>query len=151
MWLLAFNDAYCHSVSCFQPHSCSFGGTEEDTISASPTIVKRENLGEWRLIDRVMKHFEADCNMHCCINFLYWPYLFVDNQSNHFSPDSLSVSGCSVEACGPVATQLKSYQLVGINFLMMLHKSESVGGAILADEMVSGRHDDDDDDDEMHS
>ena len=41
-----------------------------------------------------------------------------------------------VEACGPIAQQLKSYQLVGINFLMMLHKSESVGGAILADEMV---------------
>ena len=43
-----------------------------------------------------------------------------------------------VVACGPVAEQLKSYQLVGINFLMMLHKSQSVGGAILADEMVSG-------------
>lgn len=43
-----------------------------------------------------------------------------------------------VVACGPVAEQLKSYQLVGINFLMMLHKSQSVGGAILADEMVRG-------------
>ncbi len=32
-----------------------------------------------------------------------------------------------IKACGPVAQQLKSYQLVGINFLMMLHKSESVG------------------------
>ena len=41
-----------------------------------------------------------------------------------------------LEACGPIAQQIKSYQLVGINFLMMLHKSESVGGAILADEMV---------------
>ena len=32
-----------------------------------------------------------------------------------------------VEACGEAAKTLKSYQLVGINFLMMLHKSESVG------------------------
>ena len=32
-----------------------------------------------------------------------------------------------MEACGEAAKTLKSYQLVGINFLMMLHKSESVG------------------------
>lgn len=32
-----------------------------------------------------------------------------------------------IEACGDAARTLKSYQLVGINFLMMLHKSESVG------------------------
>ncbi|GAX85084.1 hypothetical protein CEUSTIGMA_g12504.t1 [Chlamydomonas eustigma] len=44
-----------------------------------------------------------------------------------------------IEACGQVAGTLKSYQLVGINFLMMLHKSESVGGAILADEMGLGK------------
>lgn len=29
-----------------------------------------------------------------------------------------------IMACGPIAGQLKSYQLVGINFLMMLHKNE---------------------------
>ncbi|KAG1655262.1 hypothetical protein FOA52_009819 [Chlamydomonas sp. UWO 241] len=44
-----------------------------------------------------------------------------------------------IEACGPIAAQLKSYQLVGINFLMMLHKNDSVGGAILADEMGLGK------------
>ncbi len=34
-----------------------------------------------------------------------------------------------VEACGKAASTLKSYQLVGINFLMMLHRSESTGGS----------------------
>eukprot|EP00798_Chlamydomonas_sp_ICE-L_P007108 gene7108-212_t len=42
-------------------------------------------------------------------------------------------------ACGESAAHLKSYQLVGINFLMMLHRSGSVGGAILADEMGLGK------------
>ncbi len=32
-----------------------------------------------------------------------------------------------LQACGPIAAQLKGYQLVGINFLMMLHMSQSVG------------------------
>lgn len=35
-----------------------------------------------------------------------------------------------VDACGDAARTLKSYQLVGINFLMMLHKSESVGESL---------------------
>ena len=30
-------------------------------------------------------------------------------------------------ACGDAANDLKSYQLVGINFLMMLHRSGTVG------------------------
>jgi hypothetical protein len=40
-----------------------------------------------------------------------------------------------LEACGDTARYLKPYQIVGVNFLMLLHRSQ-VGGAILADEMV---------------
>ncbi len=42
------------------------------------------------------------------------------------------------EACGEeTSSVLKGYQLVGINFLMVLSRSGTVGGAILADEVSS--------------
>ena len=41
-----------------------------------------------------------------------------------------------IEACGPTARYLKPYQMVGVNFLMLLYR-QAIGGAILADEMVS--------------
>ncbi len=43
-----------------------------------------------------------------------------------------------VEACGDVAMFLKAYQLVGINYLMLLRK-KGVNGCILADEMGLGK------------
>lgn len=41
-------------------------------------------------------------------------------------------------ACGPAARYIKSYQLVGINFLLLLAR-EGVEGSILADEMGLGK------------
>ncbi|KAI8475301.1 MAG: P-loop containing nucleoside triphosphate hydrolase protein [Monoraphidium minutum] len=41
-------------------------------------------------------------------------------------------------ATGPAAAYLKPYQLVGINFLLLLYR-QKVGGAILADEMGLGK------------
>lgn len=41
-------------------------------------------------------------------------------------------------ACSPLAEHLKPYQLVGINFLLLLYRQQ-VGGAILADEMGLGK------------
>lgn len=38
------------------------------------------------------------------------------------------------ETCGPTARYIKSYQLIGINFLLLLAR-EGVEGSILADEM----------------
>lgn len=43
-----------------------------------------------------------------------------------------------IEACGDTAKYLKPYQIVGINFLLLLYSSK-VGGAILADEMGLGK------------
>jgi hypothetical protein len=43
-----------------------------------------------------------------------------------------------IEACGDTARYLKPYQLVGINFLLLLYRSK-VSGAILADEMGLGK------------
>ena len=43
-----------------------------------------------------------------------------------------------IRACGDAAHYLKSYQLVGINFLMLLARS-GISGAILADEMGLGK------------
>ncbi|KAL6776153.1 hypothetical protein ACKKBG_A20055 [Auxenochlorella protothecoides x Auxenochlorella symbiontica] len=43
-----------------------------------------------------------------------------------------------IEACGDTARYLKPYQLVGINFLMLLYR-QRIGGAILADEMGLGK------------
>ncbi|KAL4427971.1 hypothetical protein ABPG75_002060 [Micractinium tetrahymenae] len=43
-----------------------------------------------------------------------------------------------IEACGETARYLKPYQLVGINFLLLLYRSK-VSGAILADEMGLGK------------
>ncbi|BDA41342.1 probable SWI/SNF-related matrix-associated actin-dependent regulator [Coccomyxa sp. Obi] len=43
-----------------------------------------------------------------------------------------------VAACGDAAKYLKSYQLVGVNFLTLLARS-GVGGAIMADEMGLGK------------
>ncbi|KAI3428839.1 hypothetical protein D9Q98_007656 [Chlorella vulgaris] len=43
-----------------------------------------------------------------------------------------------IEACGDTARYLKPYQVVGINFLMLLYRSK-VSGAILADEMGLGK------------
>ncbi len=40
-------------------------------------------------------------------------------------------------ACGRAAADFKGYQLVGVNFLMLLARA-GVGGAILADEMARG-------------
>ena len=40
-------------------------------------------------------------------------------------------------ACGGAAADFKGYQLVGVNFLMLLARA-GVGGAILADEMARG-------------
>ena len=42
------------------------------------------------------------------------------------------------EACSPLASALKPYQVVGINFLLLLYR-QRVGGAILADEMGLGK------------
>lgn len=42
-----------------------------------------------------------------------------------------------VAACGGAAADFKGYQLVGVNFLMLLARA-GVGGAILADEMARG-------------
>eukprot|EP00878_Enallax_costatus_P014375 GHUV01015035.1.p1 GENE.GHUV01015035.1~~GHUV01015035.1.p1 ORF type:complete len:687 (+),score=273.54 GHUV01015035.1:305-2365(+) len=42
------------------------------------------------------------------------------------------------QACSPLAEHLKPYQLVGINFLLLLYRQQ-VGGAILADEMGLGK------------
>jgi hypothetical protein len=42
-----------------------------------------------------------------------------------------------VAACGGAAAEFKGYQLVGVNFLMLLARA-GVGGAILADEMARG-------------
>lgn len=41
-------------------------------------------------------------------------------------------------ATSPLAEHLKPYQLVGINFLLLLYRQQ-VGGAILADEMGLGK------------
>jgi SWI/SNF-related matrix-associated actin-dependent regulator 1 of chromatin subfamily A len=41
-------------------------------------------------------------------------------------------------ACSALADHLKPYQLVGINFLLLLYRQQ-VGGAILADEMGLGK------------
>ena len=41
-------------------------------------------------------------------------------------------------ACGPAARYIKSYQLIGINFLLLLAR-EGVEGSILADEMGLGK------------
>lgn len=43
-----------------------------------------------------------------------------------------------IEACGDTARYLKPYQIVGVNFLMLLYRT-NVGGAILADEMGLGK------------
>lgn len=43
-----------------------------------------------------------------------------------------------IDACGDTARFLKEYQIVGINFLMLLYKTQ-MGGAILADEMGLGK------------
>jgi SNF2 family DNA or RNA helicase len=43
-----------------------------------------------------------------------------------------------IEACGDTGKYLKPYQIVGINFLLLLYNSK-VGGAILADEMGLGK------------
>lgn len=43
-----------------------------------------------------------------------------------------------IKACGDTARYLKPYQLVGINFLLLLYRSK-VSGAILADEMGLGK------------
>ena len=43
-----------------------------------------------------------------------------------------------MQACGASARYIKSYQLVGINFLMLLARN-GVAGAILADEMGLGK------------
>ncbi len=43
-----------------------------------------------------------------------------------------------IEACGSNARFLKGYQMIGINFLMLLYRTQ-VGGAILADEMGLGK------------
>ena len=43
-----------------------------------------------------------------------------------------------VAACGEAAAGFKGYQLVGVNFLMLLARA-GVGGAILADEMGLGK------------
>ncbi|CAL8461937.1 g1468 [Coccomyxa elongata] len=43
-----------------------------------------------------------------------------------------------IAACGDAAKYLKSYQLVGVNFLTLLARS-GVGGAIMADEMGLGK------------
>lgn len=42
------------------------------------------------------------------------------------------------EACGDAALYLKAYQLVGVNYLMLL-KRKNVSGCILADEMGLGK------------
>ena len=44
----------------------------------------------------------------------------------------------AVTACGDNARYLKPYQLVGVNFLMLLYR-QKIGGAILADEMGLGK------------
>lgn len=41
-------------------------------------------------------------------------------------------------ACGPAAKYIKSYQLIGINFLLLLAR-QGVEGSILADEMGLGK------------
>lgn len=46
--------------------------------------------------------------------------------------------GEAAAACGDNARYLKPYQLVGINFLMLLYR-QKIGGAILADEMGLGK------------
>ncbi len=43
-----------------------------------------------------------------------------------------------IDACGSNARFLKGYQMIGINFLMLLYRTQ-VGGAILADEMGLGK------------
>ncbi len=43
-----------------------------------------------------------------------------------------------IDACGGNARFLKGYQMIGINFLMLLYRTQ-VGGAILADEMGLGK------------
>ena len=42
------------------------------------------------------------------------------------------------EACGATGLALKPYQLVGVNFLLLLH-TQGITGAILADEMARRR------------
>jgi len=43
-----------------------------------------------------------------------------------------------IDACGDTARFLKPYQIVGVNFLMLLYRTR-IGGAILADEMGLGK------------
>lgn len=62
---------------------------------------------------------------------------------DHFAevePSSASlVSQADVDrACGEGNVQLKNYQLVGVNFLLLLYR-QNVGGGILADEMGLGK------------
>lgn len=46
------------------------------------------------------------------------------------------VSREDLGAAGVCAAELKPYQLIGVNFLSLIHMSRAVKGAILADEMV---------------
>ncbi|KAK9819591.1 hypothetical protein WJX72_000080 [[Myrmecia] bisecta] len=54
------------------------------------------------------------------------------------SPATMVTHEQLVRACGDAARYFKSYQLIGVNFLMLLARS-GVGGSILADEMGLGK------------
>ena len=59
--------------------------------------------------------------------------------ATHDGGARLVTRGAQLEAaCSPLTAHLKPYQIVGINFLLLLYR-QAVGGAILADEMGLGK------------
>lgn len=62
----------------------------------------------------------------------YARYEKLEGETGMATPELLTA------ACGPTAKYIKSYQLIGINFLLLLAR-EGVEGSILADEMGLGK------------
>ncbi len=64
--------------------------------------------------------------------FLPCRYEALEGEAGMATPELL------LKACGPTSKYIKSYQLIGINFLLLLAR-EGVEGSILADEMGLGK------------
>jgi hypothetical protein len=78
---------------------------------------------------------QLDC---CTTGFMPTDQLCVSNRVSAMGSGNMVTHEELVAACGSAARYLKGYQLVGVNFLMLLTRS-GVGGAIMADEMGLGK------------
>lgn len=74
----------------------------------------------------------SGCLQAVLTNRFYGRYEALEGEAGMATPELLA------KACGPTAKYIKSYQLVGINFLLLLAR-EGVEGSILADEMGLGK------------